>query len=144
MEETNLEGQGAAVPSARPGLGAVAAEGYEGTQIPGEGEVKPDGIPVAVIPPRWKRVRDYSNGSILDHIYRCESLEQLEALRQQVVQIAAEGGISRKVMRRIDRAGAAKYQEIESRMIVRPDVGGLLVPKQKAQPEFEPGTILLP
>ena len=63
--------------------------------------------------------RDYSGGSIRDRIQRCETVEELEALRRHVVQLLREGRIPRRTARKIDAAGKAKAQELSMRLVTR-------------------------
>lgn len=75
-----------------------------------------------------KRVRDYSMGSIVDLIRSVETAEQLEEVRQLVLELKREGKLSRKTMRKIDKAGQAKASWLNQQTILRPN-GGIVVPR---------------
>lgn len=70
---------------------------------------------------RMKRVRDYSNGSLISHIQKADSLEELEGLRRIAVTLARAHAISVGTLRKLDRAGKAKAAELSSRLIVLPE-----------------------
>jgi len=103
-----------------------------------EGTKTIEEITAAGIEPKWrgpeklKRVRDYSRGSLRDAISRAQSLAELEEVRKVVVSIAAEGRISQQGLRKLDRAGAAKFAELKNRLIVAP-TSHILVPKHTGE-----------
>ena len=86
-------------------------------------------------PERWRgpvklrRMRDYSGGSIRDLIRQAQTAEELEEVRQFVVELAGKKEISAGTLAKLDAAGAAKQQELASRLVVGVGGGGIVVPK---------------
>ena len=87
--------------------------------------------------PGYKLVkkRDYSGGSIRDKIARAETLEELERIRQGVQALMERGMLKRRLLAKIEAAGAAKFKELQGRVVrqvpLRPGErrtpGGLIV-----------------
>lgn len=87
--------------------------------------------------------RDYSDGSISEHIRRATTVEELEEIRKAVLQLMREGRLSRRALRKIDAAGKAKGQQL-SLQLIKQVPARVLVPRGGRQEKRSPGGIILP
>jgi hypothetical protein len=71
-------------------------------------------------PQKFKRVRDYSNGSLRLAIRRCHSTKQLLELRDYIQAGVDARAISIGTARKLNKAGAAKLEELELRESLLP------------------------
>lgn len=80
---------------------------------------------------KWVKVKDYSNGSLRSKIAQATTLEELESYRDLVLELAGRGELSGSNLRKLEKAGAARYKHL-STQLVRPVAPTLLIPKHLA------------
>jgi hypothetical protein len=73
-------------------------------------------------PMKLVRRRDYSHGSIRDFIIDAQTAEELDEVRQLVMELIAAGTISSGTLNKLGRAVEAKERELANRLVV--GVGG--------------------
>jgi len=84
------------------------------------------GIPLVDAPMKLVFRRAYYD-SLRDLVARAESMEQLEALRGEVRKRIELRQLSRKTVRKIDEAGAAREQYLATRLVLPASAGGVIV-----------------
>lgn len=101
----------------------------------GQQEARKQAISIPVVEPQYKlvKVRDYSYGSLRLAIARCGSPEELEQVRAHIVELmtdpSREERPSMGTLRKLEKAGKRKYEELQGRAIVLPpERGGLILP----------------
>lgn len=97
-------------------------------------------------PVKVKMVRDYSQGSLVERISRCEDPQQLAAIHDEVTGLVKRKRLSLRTMKRVNAAGLAKRREFEMRL-VQPAKEGLLLPPGARVPKgalYAPGGIIQP
>ena len=166
MEENVVAGQGETVPEIRPGedrdSGGEAGprirmdeapgprlEGYTGGQVVlGQEEASKRAIPV--VQPQYKlvKVRDYSRGSLRTAILRAGNLEELEQIRALVVELMTDpertDRPSMGTLRKLEKAGKAKYEELQGQIVQAPGRQGILLPDMSGGSPRTGGGIILP
>jgi hypothetical protein len=77
---------------------------------------------------KLKKVRDYSGGSLISKIQQAETLQELEEYRNLVLELARRRELSRGTIRKMEKAGKLRFEELSSRLIQLPE-RRLLVPQ---------------
>lgn len=79
-------------------------------------------------PVKYKIKRDYSHGSIRDAIRNADTVEELESIRQFVLELRRSGRLAARTAKKIDVAGANKAKELNNQLLIKPNTK-LVVPR---------------
>jgi ketopantoate reductase len=91
-------------------------------------ELRKEGIPRTEGAVRWKRVKDYSRGSLRDTIHRCENLEEFEEIWGFIQKMAAQKKIPNATINKLNKLGKAKHAQLSGQRVLRPTSGKLILP----------------
>lgn len=88
-------------------------------------------------------VRDYSRGSLRDHISRADTMEELEAIAAFLEKLVDEGKIRLGAAMKISKAGERKARELSERRVELVPRPRLLVPGKKGEIHTDSGLVLI-
>jgi len=90
---------------------------------------------------KWKTVKDYRGGSLIDKVRKCESLQELEELRNTVIVLRRQRRLSAGTVRKLDKVGAERYRYLSTRLIITPPSTRVITGPSGI---VSPGGIILP